>query len=78
MQDYNIKVADFDLTKDIYTKEYYRGNKHDTIPFKWMAPKSITDLYFDEKTDVVSVCKFVLFYNVPFNSGSCLESLEGC
>ncbi|XP_065911887.1 tyrosine-protein kinase Mer-like isoform X2 [Dysidea avara] len=53
-ENHSIRVADFGLTKDIYTSEYYRGNKHDTLPFKWMAPESITDLCFDEKTDVWS------------------------
>jgi len=46
-------VADFGLTRDIYSTEYYRVEKHTTLPVKWMALESILDGYFDEKTDVV-------------------------
>ena len=60
-ENHNIRIADFGLTKDIYTSEYYRGDKHDALPVKWMAPESIDDFYFDEKTDVVSV--FYLLYS---------------
>jgi len=52
-ENYGIKVADFGLTRDIYTSEYYRADKHTTLPVKWMALESILDNYFDEKTDVV-------------------------
>ena len=48
-----IRVADFGLTRDIYSTEYYRIEKHGTLPVKWMAIESLLDGYFDEKTDVV-------------------------
>ena len=48
-----IKVADFGLTRDIYSAEYYRIEKHAMLPVKWMSPESLLDGYFDEKTDVV-------------------------
>ena len=54
-ENHSIRVADFGLAKDIYITEYYRGDKLDTLPVKWMALESIEDFYFDEKTDVVSV-----------------------
>jgi len=50
---YNIKVADFGLTRDIYSTEYYRANGHTRLPVKWMSPESLADHFFDEKTDVV-------------------------
>ena len=50
----NVRVADFGLTRDIYSTEYYRIEKHTTLPVKWMALESLLDGYFDEKTDVVS------------------------
>ncbi|XP_065909680.1 tyrosine-protein kinase receptor UFO-like [Dysidea avara] len=53
-ENYNIRVADFGLTRDIYISEYYRADKHNTLPVKWMALESILDNYFDEKTDVWS------------------------
>ena len=52
-ESFRIKVADFGLTRDIYSTEYYRIEKHATLPVKWMALESLLDGYFDEKTDVV-------------------------
>ena len=50
-----MKVADFGLSEDVYTTGYFRQGKDDHIklPFKWMAPESMTDSMFNEKTDVV-------------------------
>ena len=58
-----IRVADFGLTKDVYSTEYYRAEKHAKLPVKWMSLESLLDGYFDEKTDVVC---FVCVY-----SGTC-------
>ena len=55
----NIKVADFGLTRDIYSSEYYRADKHATLPVKWMSLESLLDGYFDEKTDVVCMYSFM-------------------
>ena len=54
----NVKVADFGLSEDVYTTGYYRQDKDDHIklPIKWMAPESLTDSIFNEKTDVVRIC----------------------
>ena len=50
----NIKVADFGLAEDVYTTGYFRENDGGVkLPFKWMAPESLTDGVFTEKTDVV-------------------------
>ncbi len=50
-----IKVADFGLAEDVYTTGYFRENDGGVkLPFKWMAPESLTDSVFTEKTDVVS------------------------
>ena len=52
--DGNIKVADFGLSEDVYTTGYFRqGRGNVKLPFKWMAPESMTDGIFNEKTDVV-------------------------
>ena len=51
-----IKVADFGLAEDIYTRNYYRRGKGDTsakLPVRWMSPESIEDGIFTEKSDVV-------------------------
>ena len=57
----NVRVADFGLTRDIYSTEYYRLEKHTTLPVKWMALESLLDGYFDEKTDVV---RLILSYSI--------------
>ncbi len=52
-----MKVADFGLSEDVYTTGYFREDKssHVKLPFKWMAPESLTDRVFNDKTDVVRV-----------------------
>ena len=51
-----IKVADFGLSEDVYSKNYFRQGKEDTevrLPIRWMALESLQDGIFSEKTDVV-------------------------
>src|SRR5882757_6980147 len=54
-KDLVVKVADFGLTRDIYTEGFYKSNAKDVaLPAKWMAPESLDRLIFDVKTDVWS------------------------
>ena len=49
-------MADFGLSESMdTTKDYFRQDKDDVIklPIKWLAPESISDTIFSEKTDVV-------------------------
>ena len=50
-----IKVADFGLAESVGSKQYFRQDKDTSVklPLKWMAPESIEDHIFSEKTDVV-------------------------
>ena len=58
-----VKVGDFGLTEDMYTKEYFNQFKDSNssgsakFPVKWMAIESIHDGIFSEKSDVVSNTK---------------------
>ena len=55
---YVIKVADFGLAESLdSSKEYFRQDQDSAIklPIKWLAPESIHDNVFSEKSDVV--CK---------------------
>ena len=51
----NVKVADFGLSEDVYSTGYFRQDTQDAVrlPIKWMAPESLRDRIFTEKTDVV-------------------------
>ena len=55
-----MKVGDFGLAEDVYTRGYFRQGKDDAVklPFKWMAPESLRDGLFNEKSDVVSLATF--------------------
>ena len=51
-----IKITDFGLSEDVYAKNYFRQGQGPTVklPVKWMAPESLQDEVFSDKTDVVS------------------------
>lgn len=50
-----IRVSDFGLSEDMYAKNYFRQDKNAAVklPIKWMAPESLNDGIFTEKSDVV-------------------------
>lgn len=57
-QNFVIKVADFGLSEDIYSRNYFRqgqvdGGESVKLPIRWMALESLLDCVFTEKTDVV-------------------------
>ena len=57
-----IKAADFGLSESIGSKEYFRQDKSSVIklPIKWLAPESMEDYVFSEKSDVVSQLMYAL------------------
>ena len=60
-ENFVIKVSDFGLSEDTYSKNYFRqgttqGEDREApmkLPVRWMALESLNDGIFDEKTDVV-------------------------
>ena len=52
-----IKITDFGLSEDVYARNYFRQGQGSSVklPVKWMAPESLQDGVFSDKTDVVSV-----------------------
>ena len=53
-----IKVADFGLSEDVYSRSYFRqsklgeeGGDQVKLPVKWMALESLNDGVFSEKTE---------------------------
>ena len=60
-----IKVGDFGLARDVYTKDYYRVSSAEAkIPVKWMAPEALLDGISNEKTDVVRSWMHVQLYGL--------------
>ena len=52
-----IKITDFGLSEDVFENNYFRqGSSGEVVklPVKWMAPESLCDGHFSEKSDVVS------------------------
>ena len=63
-----IKIADFGLSVNTESKDYFRMNRDSerrAFPIRRMAPESIMEGKFDEKTDVVSKC-FVIVVHVDY------------
>ena len=52
-----LKVADFGLAASLDTSKDYFRQDDDAIklPIKWLAPESINDKVFSEKSDVVNI-----------------------
>ena len=54
-EQYLLKVADFGLSHDIYSEDYYRvTDRSKPLPVKWMAIESLTAGKYTVESDVVS------------------------
>ncbi|KAL4238089.1 hypothetical protein ACF0H5_002801 [Mactra antiquata] len=48
------KIADFGMSRDIYSSDYYRKGGKAMLPIKWMPPEAFLDGVFTSKTDTWS------------------------
>lgn len=51
--DMSVCVADFGLSKKIYSGDYYRQGRIAKMPVKWIAIESLADRIYTTKSDVV-------------------------
>ncbi|XP_016118977.1 ras-related protein ORAB-1-like [Sinocyclocheilus grahami] len=57
--DLHVCVADFGLSKKIYSSNYYRQKNMDVnMPVRWMAIESLSDFFYTTKSDVVVFLNF--------------------
>ena len=47
-----MKVADFGLSRNVYTGKVYHSTKTKKLPIKWMSPEAIHDQVFTAGSDV--------------------------
>ncbi|ELT97384.1 hypothetical protein CAPTEDRAFT_220531 [Capitella teleta] len=52
--EYIVKIADFGLTRNIPSQDYYRKTTDGRLPVKWMAPEALFDRKYTVKSDVWS------------------------
>lgn len=58
----NVSVADFGLSKKIYSGDYYRQGCASKLPVKWLALESLADNLYTTHSDVV---RFALMHWRP-------------
>ena len=73
-----IKVADFGLSVNTGTKEYYRSMNDMGIklPFRWMAPECLMDYIFSESSDVVRYFRSTLLNQATYVCLCCSGLME--
>lgn len=67
--DLRVRVADFGLSKQIFSSDYYRQRVAIRMPIKWMAIESLSESIYTSKSDVVSHVNYCqdTFYLFIFN-----------
>ena len=50
----SVKISDFGLSKDVYSKDYYRFGDKSVLPIRWMPPEAIVYSKFTTQSDVWS------------------------
>ncbi|XP_046904833.1 tyrosine-protein kinase receptor TYRO3 isoform X2 [Hypomesus transpacificus] len=82
--DLHVCVADFGLSKNIYSNNYYRQKVSVRMPVKWMAIESLSESIYTSKSDVwsfgVTMWEIVSRGRTPYpgiHNHELLEHLEG-
>ena len=47
-----VKIADFGMSRNLYSKDYYRTQGETSLPVRWMPPEALVYGKFSTKTDV--------------------------
>ncbi|XP_077593672.1 muscle, skeletal receptor tyrosine-protein kinase [Stigmatopora nigra] len=47
-----VKIADFGLSRNMYSADYYKADENDAIPIRWMPPESIFYNRYTTESDV--------------------------
>ena len=50
-----VKIADFGMARLMNENDYYRQCDSTPVPIKWMAPESVLEKLYSEKSDVVCI-----------------------
>ena len=51
---FRVKISDFGLSQDVYTKDYFRLGDSELLPIRWMPPEAILYAKFTLQSDVWS------------------------
>ena len=70
-ENFTVKVADFGLARDIYSKDYYCSDNKKMLPVKWMAPESLENGTYSTKSDVVSNFSLIMILHFAMYSIPC-------
>ena len=78
---YQVKIADFGMSRHLYSKQYYRVEGKAVLPIRWMAPECLYYGTFTPKTDVwsfgVTLWEILTFaQESPYNELSDQEVIE--
>ena len=49
-----VKISDFGLSKDIYSRDYYKLGEKSVLPIRWMPPEAIVFSKFSTQSDIWS------------------------
>ena len=49
-----VKIGDFGLARQLYSKDYYKVDTDKPMPIRWMSPEALVDGIFTPESDVWS------------------------